>query len=65
MLFSVAGWVSWLLLSLLAVSQAESGFSFFCHFRILLSLEYLFHHHFHQLLWVKHGGVFCSCVDSV
>ncbi len=33
MLFLLADWVSWLLPSRLASSQAESGFSFFSHFR--------------------------------
>ncbi len=52
-LFSVAGWVSWSLPSRPAASQAESGFSFFSHFRSSSFHWKNFHHHFHQLLWVE------------
>ncbi len=64
MLFSVAGWVSWSLPSRPAASQAESGFSFFSHFRsfsfrwknsfVIISISFC---------ESKYSGVFCSCVD--
>ncbi len=65
MLFSVADWVSLSLPSRPTASQAESGFSFFSHFRssfhwknsfIIISISFC---------ELKYGGVFCSCVDSV
>ncbi len=66
MLFSVADWVSLSLPSRPNTSQAESGFSFFSHFRsstfhwknlfIIISISFC---------ESKYGGVFCSHVDSV
>ncbi len=66
MLFSVADLVSLSLSSRPMTSQAESGFSFFSHFRyssfcwknsfIIISISFC---------ESKYGGVFCSCVDSV
>ncbi len=65
-LFSVADLFSLSLPSRPTPSQAESGFSFFSHFRsssfrwknyfIILSISFC---------ESKYGGVFCSCVDSV
>ncbi len=66
MLFSVADWVSLSLPSRPTASQAESGFSFFSHFRsssfhwknsfIIISISFC---------ESKYGGVFCSRVDLV
>ncbi len=66
MLFSVADWVSLSLPSRPTASQAESGFSFFSHFRsssfhwknffIIISISFC---------ESKYGGVFYSRVDSV
>ncbi len=66
MLFSVAGCVNWPLPSRPAVSQAESGFSFFSHFR---SSSFRWKNSF-IIIFIsscesKHGGVSCSCVGSV
>ncbi len=65
-LFSVADLFSLSLSSLPTASQAESGFSFFSHFRsssfrwknsfIIISISFC---------ESMYGGVFCSCVDSV
>ncbi len=66
MLFSVADLFSLSLPSRPTASQAESGFSFFSHFRsssfhwknsfIIISINFC---------ELKYSGVFCSCVDSV
>ncbi len=66
MLFSVADLFSLSLHSRPTASQAESGSSFFSHFRsssfhwknsfIIISIRFC---------ESKCGGVFCSCVDSV
>ncbi len=65
-LFSVAGCVNWSLPSRPAASQAESGFSFFSHFR---SFSFRWNNSF-IIIFIsscesKHGGVSCSCVGSV
>ncbi len=66
MLFYVAGLVRWLLHSRPAASQAESGFSFFSHFRSFsCRWKNSFIIIFISSCESKHSGVFCSCVDSV
>ncbi len=59
MLFSVSGWVSWSLPSCPAASQAESGFSFFSHFRFSsFRWKNYFIIIFISSFESKHGGVF-------
>ncbi len=66
MLFSVADWVSLSLSSRPTATQAESGFSFFSHFRSsFFSWKNSFILNSISFCESKYGGVFCSCVDSV
>ncbi len=66
MLFSMAGRVSWLLPFRPAVSNVEFGFSFFSHFRYCsFRWKNSFIIIFISSCESNHGGVFCSCVDSV
>ncbi len=66
MLFSAADWFILSLPSRPTASQAESGSSFFFHFRSTSSRwKNSFTIFSISFCESKCGGVFCSCVDSV